>query len=99
MTYEEYIVRGGTLTQSAYDRIGIGVMRELDRYTSGRISALSPLPEPVRQLIAELCNMTSAYSTDTDADCYRARYDLICNYLSGIKTEDGTPLLYRGVDV
>lgn len=98
MTCAEYAARGGTLTQPAYDRISLGVMQELNRYTSGRVAALSPMPEAVNRLIVELCDMTSAYSTDTDTDCVRARYRLICNYLSGIKTADGVPLLYRGVD-
>lgn len=99
MTYAEYTARGGALTQPAYDRISIGVMQEINRYTFGRAAKLSPVPEPVKRLIVELCELSSAYSTDTDANYRTARRELIYTYLAGIKTADGTPLLYRGADV
>ncbi len=99
MTYAEYTARGGTLTQTAYDRISIGVMQEINRYTFGRVAMLSPMPEPVKRLIVELCELSSAYSTDTDADYRTARRELIYNYLAEIQTADGVPLLYRGADI
>ncbi|MBQ9428613.1 MAG: hypothetical protein IJU41_03605 [Clostridia bacterium] len=98
MTYAEYTQRGGMLTQTAYNRIIVGVMAELNRYTFGRVATLSPLPETVKRLIVELCDMSSTYNTDTDADYAAARYHLICNYLSAETTAVGTPLMYRGVE-
>ena len=98
LTYAEYKTLGGELEQTVYDRILYGVMREIDLYTFGRVSKLAPLPEAVKRLIVELCALAHPYNTDTDANYTQHKAQLILSYLSNVKTADGTPVLYRGVD-
>ena len=98
LTYAEYKTLGGDLEQSVYDRVVYGVMREIDRYTFGRVSKLAPMQEAVKRLIVELCALAVPYNTDTDAEYRKHKERLICDYLADVTTEDGTPVLYRGVD-
>lgn len=98
LSYAEYRNLGGTLEETAYERVSFGVFADIDRCTFGRVSKLSPMPEAVKRLIVELCAIAAPYNTDTD-DAYRQhKVQLIYAYLSGVCTADGTPLLYRGVD-
>lgn len=98
LTYAEYRMLGGGLEAAAYDRVAYGVMRDIDLFTFGRASKLTPMPETVKQLVVELCEIAAPYSTDTDDDCRRHKYQLIYSYLADVKTADGVPLLYRGAD-
>lgn len=98
LTYAEYKTLGGDLEQRVYDRIVHGVMREIDRHTFGRVSKLTPMPEAVKRLIVELCALAVPYNTDTDENYIKHKERLICSYLADVKTADGTPVLYRGVD-
>lgn len=98
LSYAEYRNLGGTLEETAYERVSFGVFADIDRCTFGRVSKLSPMPEAVKRLIVELCAIAAPYNTDTD-DAYRQhKVQLIYSYLSCVCTADGTPLLYRGVD-
>lgn len=98
LTYAEYKTLGGSLEQTAYDHILYGVMREIDLHTFGRVSKLAPMPEEVKRLIVELCELTHPYNTDVDANYTQHKAQLIRTYLADVKTADGTPVLYRGVD-
>nr|DAG40382.1 MAG TPA: head-tail connector protein [Caudoviricetes sp.] len=98
LSFAEYKTLGGTLEETAYERVSFGVFADIDRCTFGRVSKLSPMPEAVKRLIVELCAIAAPYNTDTD-DAYRQhKVQLIYSYLSCVCTADGTPLLYRGVD-
>lgn len=98
MTYAEYKTLGGDLEQTVYDRVLYGVMREIDLYTFGRASKLTPLPEAVKRLAVELCALAAPYNTDTDEKYSQHKAELIRSYLADVRTDDGTPVLYRGVD-
>ncbi len=98
LTYAEYQMLGGDLEAAVYDRVAYGVIREIDRHTFGRVSKLTPMPEAVKRLIVELCAIAVPYNTDTDAEYAKRKNELICEYLADVTTEDGTPVLYRGVE-
>ena len=95
----EYVNLGGSIEDfMLFERVQHGVIRELDRYTFGRVSKLDPVPEEVKHLITELCELAVPYGSDTDDKFQSYKDRLIRTYLADVKTADGTPVLYRGVD-
>lgn len=98
LSFAEYKNLGGTLEEAAFERVSFGALADIDRYTFGRASKLTPMPETVKRLLVELCAIAAPYSTDTDAALRQHKEQLIRAYLAGVRAEDGTPLLYRGVD-
>lgn len=57
-----------------------------------------PLPKKIQCLIVELCELAAPYGSDTDDKLQRHKDRLIRTYLANVKTSEGIPLLYRGVD-
>ena len=98
LSYAEYKMLGGDLEAAAYDRVVYGVMRNIDLFTFGRASKLTPMPEAVKRLIVAMCAVAAPYNTDTDDECRKHQYRLAQAYLSDVRTADGVPLLYRGTD-
>lgn len=85
----------------------------VDTYTFGRLKSFDVVPEEVKMLMAEIICCTAknesaevaSESNDGVSVTYREHsktYEEICDelirtYLDGVHTNDGTPVLYRGV--
>lgn len=64
LTYEEYKKIGGTLEQTAFDRIIIRACGDIDNHTNGRIRAMEKIPDEVKCLCADLVDF---YSQNTSS--------------------------------
>lgn len=114
LTEAEYEEMTGGETPSAYRATEYKMRMLVDTYTFGRLKDFDEIPEEVKMLMAELIDLTEAHKTaevasqsnDGVSVTFREQsqtYEeeceaLIRTYLDGIKTADGTPILYCGVN-
>lgn len=111
LNYEEYVDMGGTLNETAFSRLEFKAHKLIDQHTFGRLKELAEQSETVKKLVFELIaldqkeqnGVIQSVSNDGYSETYAVVQNeqksvvLIAAYLSQEKTEDGTPLLYRGV--
>lgn len=111
LTFNEYVKMGGSLDEAAFYRLEFKARKLIDRLTFGRLMGLPEQPETVKKLMFELIDaeqdekngVLQSVSNDGYSETYATEgagqksVSLIETYLSTEKTEDGTPLLYRGV--
>ncbi len=64
LTYEEYKKIGGTLEETAFNRIIIRVCGEIDGRTKCRIQGMKEIPENVKVLCADLVEYYSSNVTN-----------------------------------
>ena len=110
LTYTDYTTKGGTLDETAFNRLEFKAEKLIDQYTFGRLTELTTQSEAVQNLVFELIGLADkddAAVTSVSNDGYSESYaaadftiksdNLIYSYLAREKTADGTPVLYRGV--
>jgi hypothetical protein len=111
LSYGEYTDMGGTLSNAAFHRLEFKARMLIDQHTFGRLKGLTEQPESVKKLMFELVaveqkeenGVIQSVSNDGYSETYAVANNeqkavcLIVAYLAQEKTEDGTPLLYRGV--
>ena len=111
LDYEDYVDMGGTLNEAAFSRLEFKARKLIDQRTFGRLKGLTEQSETVKKLVFELIaldqkeqnGVIQSVSNDGYSETYAVVQNeqksvvLIAAYLSQEKTEDGTPLLYRGV--
>ena len=118
LTYEEYILVGGTLEMTAFDRNIDRAFGKIDNATFGRLEKMTETPRQVkaccRELVEYLANNVSgktitsksqsaggvseseSYANKSAEDIESEIANIIFDYLGSVKTDNGTPLLYRG---
>lgn len=100
-------------TPPAYRATEYKMRMLVDTYTFGRLKDFDDIPEAVKMLMAELIDLTEAHKTPEvvsqsndgvsrtfreQSQTYEEKCEtLIRTYLDGVKTADGTPILYCGV--
>lgn len=111
LTLSEYREMGGSLDATAFSRLEFKARKIIDQHTFGRLMELTEQSETVKRLMFELMTVEQkeengviqSVSNDGYSETYATVNNeqkstvLIAAYLSEEKTEDGTPLLYRGV--
>ena len=68
LTYEEYQSYGGTLEETAFDRISYKAQRKIDRMTFNRLQNDTEIGEPVKRLMFELIGVIG--NSDTTNESY-----------------------------
>lgn len=108
LSYDDYISRGGTLSESAFSSLEFRAEKTIDLYTFGRLKELQELPTEIPALCLELIDKLDPKSDIVSAsndgvsvsykqnDTPSEAEDLITAYLSEVKLSDGTPILFRG---
>lgn len=114
ITYEEYKSLGGTLDEAAFYIYGYDADREIKAQTHDRITTPSEAVKRCIVRVTDLMSkadigvervtsfnhdgLSQNFAAPT-ADEYAGKInDIIYTYLIGETADDGTPLLYRGVD-
>ena len=111
MTYDDYLVGGGKLTEDDIARSMMRANAVIRRHTFGRLEQAKP-PEEAVLLFSALCDRyykeeqhtgIAAESSDgvsvsflTAEETDISTVQMIADYLSGV-TVNGVPVLYRGV--
>lgn len=111
LTYEEYRMMGGELEQAAFYINLHKAEAEINKQTYGRLCNKTEIPEEVSYCVFELVgiydeqseSMSSASNDGVSAnytvkDYAKELSETVKRYLSHVCTDDGTPLLYMGVD-
>ncbi|MEG0873036.1 MAG: hypothetical protein RSG48_03645 [Clostridia bacterium] len=102
----------GTMSKTLFNKLAIIASAEINKYTLGRISTKIPVVDEVKYCTCELVDYIKKAKKNEGKksesvgnwsvnfvdklEIKRDIYDIVKKYLSYIKTEDGTPLLYRG---
>lgn len=68
LTYEEYQSYGGTLDETAFDRISYKASRKIDRRTFNRLHNDTEIGEPVKRLMFELIGVMG--NSDMTSESY-----------------------------
>ena len=107
LTYDEYIVLGGTLDQTPFNLLEYDVRKEIDKQTLGRLVNLEEQREEVKMCVWELINLQHSINNGVDIsgkvvnykseEIAKVKSDTIRRYLLNCCLEDGTHYLYRGV--
>lgn len=110
LTFTEYGNLGGTLAVDAFNLLEYKSRKKVDKETQQRLVDLTEQKDEVKLCIFDLINVIDENNTtilSESADGYgitlmdkkelrKAEFNIIKDYLSGCKIEDGTPYLYRG---
>ena len=70
LTYAEYVGYGGTLEETAFDRISYKASRKIDRRTFNRLQNDTEIGEPVKRLMFELIGIMGNKSSDLTSESY-----------------------------
>lgn len=106
INYDEYVDMGGTICENEFNRLNAKSSYIIDKYTFDRLKELESVSQSVKWCVFELiengleANVITSTSNDGVSESYEIRkgdYDIVKEYLSNIKTADGTPILYCGV--
>lgn len=113
LTYAEYAEMGGALDCAAFTAYENEAEILIDYYSFERLKSFITIPERVKQLVFKLVFLSekdedtrgkASESNGSYSVSYRTSDErsiettaLIRQYLIGVKTADGTPLLYKGV--
>ena len=68
LTYEEYLNYGGTLDETAFNRLAYKASRKIDRRTFNRLHNDTEIGEPVKRLMFELIGIIG--NNDTTSESY-----------------------------
>ena len=68
LTYEQYIDWGGTLEETAFNRLSYKASRKIDRMTFNRLQNDTEINEPVKRLMFELIGVIG--NNDTTSENY-----------------------------
>ena len=68
LTFEEYKEYGGTLEETAFNRLAYKASRKIDRKTFNRLQHDTEIKEPVKRLMFELIGVIS--NNDTTSESY-----------------------------
>ena len=68
LSYEEYIEWGGTLEETAFNRLAYKASRKIDRKTFNRLKNDTVIGEPVKRLMFELIGVIG--NNDTTSESY-----------------------------
>ena len=68
LTYDEYLEYGGTLEETAFNRLSYKASRKIDRMTFNRLHNDTEIGEPVKRLMFELIGIIS--NNDTSYEGY-----------------------------
>lgn len=92
LTYEKYVSRGGTLSESVFNYIEGKAERKLDYYTHYRIKELEDIPPEVEDVIFEFimfldkneatANNLSSYSNGIESFSFKENVDPFVNLYS-----------------
>jgi len=121
--YSYFHTNGGAadIAESAFAAIEFRARSVVDRFTQRRVQAMAEIPEAVKRLMVELCNIESvggstsalspavaSFSNDGYSESYaapmtpetiqRTEESLVRTYLSSVCDDNGTPLLWAGVN-
>ena len=68
LTYSEYLEYGGTLEETAFNRLSYKASRKIDRMTFNRLQNDTEIGEPVKRLMFELIGVIG--NNDTTSESY-----------------------------
>ena len=68
LTYDEYLSYGGTLDETAFNRLSYKASRKIDRKTFNRLQNDTEIGEPVKRLMFELIGIIG--NSDTTSESY-----------------------------
>lgn len=68
LTYDEYLEYGGTLEETAFNRLSYKASRKIDRMTFNRLQNDTEINEPVKRLMFELIGVIG--NNDTTSESY-----------------------------
>ena len=107
LTYDEYIVLGGTLDQTPFNLLEYEARKEIDKETFGRLINLEKQSKNTKICVFQLINLLISINNGVEIAENVINYDnqqiiktkrnIIKACLINEKLEDGTPYLYRGV--
>lgn len=67
LTYDEYVVRGGTLPETEFTLAEFRARSRIDWLTDSRVAAMAEVPEAVKLAILTIIRVDSAASADAQA--------------------------------
>ncbi len=114
LTYDEYKRFGGALDNAAFDVYGYEAECEIRAHTHGRITNPSEAVKRCAARLSDLAaqadikpekvssfshdGLSQTFAAPTAAEFSQKAEDIIYKYLGSECAEDGTPLLYLGVE-
>ena len=115
ITYEEYKSFGGVLDKAAFEIYSYDAEQEIRTQTHDRITNPSEAVKRCMVRITDIKSkadvgtdkvssfshdgLSKSYTDHTSEDYIKAVNDIIYSYLIHEEADDGTPLLYRGIDI
>lgn len=66
LTYNEYVILGGSLDQSPFNLLEYNARKKIDERTFGRLIGINPIPEEVKLCVYNLINTIDSYSINTE---------------------------------
>lgn len=122
LSYEEYLARGGTLSESDFTAAEFRARKRIDWLTDARVDGMAEVPEAVKAAMMSIIRadgavgvdaqaeapLVASFNTDSYSESYGSPGDRAATLeqalnaetrrlLYGVKDDEGTELLYRGV--
>ena len=111
LSYDEYLARGGTLGETAFQAAELRARRRVDALTYGRVRRMAEAPEEVKAAVMSAIGSTASALASFETDGYSERYQSageqsealekalnreLSALLGSATDDDGVPLTYAG---